>query len=355
MKMNLRNYLLIFCLSFFMASCEKGPEEVLPYENGIFVINEGNFQAGNGSITYYDLISGRHEQNIFQTVNNRPLGDVVQSLSFYGDYAYIVVNNSNKVEVVNRKTFEEVATIEGLSFPRHFLAVSENKGYISQWGDGFTASIAIIDLSTWEVTSEIITGGNGAEKMLQIGDNVWVGHSGGYGNDNIISIIDVNTDQVTQNITTDLYNPSDLVLDGQGKVWVLQQGGCGMFDNDFNCTEVFNGGLTSYNSTDFSLSSHVEFVGNYPSGLCINANGSHLYYLFNGSVYRQGTSHSLFETTPWINNTTYYYGLNAFYDLVYACDAKDYASQGAVDIFDSNGTQVSNISSGIIPRDVVVK
>ena len=57
-------------------------------------------------------------------------------MTIVNDRGYIVVNNSNKIVVVNQYTMEKEAVIEGNSIvnPRFFVA-NNGKGYISNWGD----------------------------------------------------------------------------------------------------------------------------------------------------------------------------------------------------------------------------
>ena len=50
-------------------------------------------------------------------VNNRPLGDMVQSFSVADDKGFIVVNNSQKVEVVLLNTFKSSGCIRGILSP----------------------------------------------------------------------------------------------------------------------------------------------------------------------------------------------------------------------------------------------
>src|SRR5690625_3238126 len=127
------------------------------FTNGVLVLNEGAFMSGNASVSFISN-TGEIQNNIFSTVNNRALGDVAMNIDFYEDLAFIVVNNSNTVEVVDRFTFESKATIAGeLYNPRYFKAYN-GLGYISNWGDGNDANddfIAIVDLNTFDFNSKI--------------------------------------------------------------------------------------------------------------------------------------------------------------------------------------------------------
>jgi hypothetical protein len=51
-------------------------------------------------------------------VNPKTLGDTGQDVGLYNDLAFVVLNYSNKIKVINRYTMAHVATIDsGLSNP----------------------------------------------------------------------------------------------------------------------------------------------------------------------------------------------------------------------------------------------
>ena len=76
------------------------------------------------------MIQQRFIMNSFLKCNGRPLGDVPNSMIINGYLAYIVVNNSGKIEVINRNSLESVATINGLISPRNMAVVNDNKAYV---------------------------------------------------------------------------------------------------------------------------------------------------------------------------------------------------------------------------------
>ncbi|MEJ6749487.1 MAG: YncE family protein, partial [Flavobacteriales bacterium] len=120
-------------------SCEQDTNDVFisegNYENGYFVTNEGNFDSGNGSISFVSN-EGNVEDDVFASVNSVPLGDVVQSMTIIGENAYIIVNGSAKIEVASLDSMINLATITGLTSPRYIASVSENKAYVTDWGVG---------------------------------------------------------------------------------------------------------------------------------------------------------------------------------------------------------------------------
>ena len=154
--MFLKKKLFFFLVSgtlFFLSSCKKDtvePNENPTYENGAFIINEGPFQNGSGTLSFYSRQSGEISNDIYQNANEKvQLGNIVHSMTIHNDLAYIVVNNSNKIIIANAKNLENVGEITGFELPRYFLPIDDNKAFVSQWGaDGVTGSIKVIDLQT---------------------------------------------------------------------------------------------------------------------------------------------------------------------------------------------------------------
>ncbi|MEM7382079.1 MAG: Calx-beta domain-containing protein, partial [Bacteroidota bacterium] len=194
------------------------------YENGILVMHEGNFFGGNASVSFVSDDLSTSTNSIFTEVNEEALGDTAQSMGFDGDMAYIVVNNSQTVEVVNRFSFESVGTVDaGLLNPR-YIAFANGKGYVTNWGDGTDPNddyVAVIDLTSYTVESTISVP-EGPEWILANGNTIYVAHQGGFNQNNIVSVIDATTNMTGTPITVaDRPNSMQLVGD---ELWVLSGG-----------------------------------------------------------------------------------------------------------------------------------
>jgi hypothetical protein len=124
--------------------------------------------------------------DIFKTINGRTLGTFVQSMNIINDKAFIVVNGSAKVEVVNKTSFASLKTISGFRGPRFILPVSSDKAYISDW---FANNIKVVDLNSLTITDSIPTG-EGQNTMAMINNKVYVANIGGYGIDSTVTVID---------------------------------------------------------------------------------------------------------------------------------------------------------------------
>lgn len=165
---------------------------------GILVLNEGNFGQANASVTSYNPESGEVSQNRYENVNGSPIGDVLYSATEIGDRLYLVVNNSSKIEVVDKETFTKIATIRiaNEASPRELVKVSETKAYVTNL---FGNSVSVINLETNEEVSTIAVGSN-PEGIAVVDELAYVANSG-FGNGNTISVINTSSDTVMRTIT----------------------------------------------------------------------------------------------------------------------------------------------------------
>ena len=137
----------MYLLFFVFVSCMKisdKPAVTCLSGDGVFIINEGNYMRGNGSLSFYSYDSLKIYNDFFNDINGRPLGDVPNSMEILSDMAYIVVNNSGKIEVINKSTLESVATIDGLVSPRNIAFVSKSKAYVTSM---YSDSLIILSLT----------------------------------------------------------------------------------------------------------------------------------------------------------------------------------------------------------------
>lgn len=316
-----------------------------PFENGILVLHEGNFFGGNASVSFIRDDSDRISNTIFSRTNGEPLGDVGQSMAFDNDLAYIVVNNSQKIEVVNRYTFASVATIDtGLLNPR-YMAFANGKGYVTNWGDGTVPDddyIAVINTSDYTVESTIAVE-EGPERILAEGNTLYVAHQGGFSQNNVVSVIDATTNGISTITVGDV--PNSMQMDASGSLWVLCGGNPAFTGNETagSLVEIDTSNNSILNTFDFATTEH-------PSYLSINEN--RLYYYLAGQVF------SLENSATELPSTADIAGLN-FYDMtinegmLYGVDAKDFASNGSLEIYNlSDNSLVNSQEVNIIPGEV---
>jgi YVTN family beta-propeller protein len=263
-----------------------------------------------------------------------------------------VVNNANKVEVVNSNDFTSVAVISGLALPRYFLGISNQKAYVSQWGaDGLTGSVQVVDLNTNTVTKSIPTG-QGPERMLLVNGNAYIICGGGFGSDSRITVINSNTDEVVTNITVG-DRPNSIQLDANNKLWV-SCGGKKAYKSDYSIDPARStaGSLVRINPSGNAVELTIPFtdITRSPGEMTINKAKNTLFYIYAGKVYRQEVSSNTLNSTPVINRSFYELGIDPADDVLYAADAGDYTSSGKVIRYNSsNVNAIDSLQVGIIP------
>ena len=309
--------------------------------DGIFILNEGNFTRGNGSLSFYSADSAKIYNNIFYAANKRTPGDIPFSMYISGDTAWLLVNNSGKIEVVNRKTMKSVKTVTGIKSPRFMVRAGADKCYISSL---YSDSITLFSLSSCSVTGYIDLG-RSSEQILITGTKAYIASwSGGRvltvvntGNDNIIKTIDVGLE------------PESLVLDRDGNIWVLCSGGY-MGEEDPVLIRISSETDLITRSIHFSRSA-------YPTNLRINNAGDSLYYLKNG-VFRMSVYDASLPDEPYIReNGRLFYRMEPdnLNNSIFVTDANDYQRSGFLLRYDKNGVLIESHIAGIIPGNMSIQ
>lgn len=322
--------------------------------HGLYIVNEGNFNSNNGSISYYCSDSGKLVNKLFQTINQRALGDIVQSFGVADDKGFIVVNNSQKVEVVDMETFLTIGTITGIDYPRYFLKVTDSKGYLTN--GSFDGTVFVIDLGTLLITKEISVG-NGPENLIQLGNKVFVANSGGWTNDNSISVIDIDSDIVTDTVEVG-DNPVDLVADMNGYVWILCKGKV-IYDQNWNIIDETDSEIYVINSENRSVEKSfvIGQTGDFfsPVRLAISppSGGSVIYYLESDGIYRMNITDMTPPVTPFINRSFYGLDIDTDSGIIYGLAANNFAADGYLFRFSTSGVLIDSLKVGIGPNSAV--
>jgi hypothetical protein len=339
--------ILILFLLFSSCNKESSPPPSTAWSNSVFIVNEGPYPTGSGTISAFNRETKEVTNDLFEAANGRPLGNVVQSIAVYGDKAFIVVNNANTVEVVNLDDFTSVATIENIPMPRYFVAFINNKGYVSCW-DGTVKVINLVDYTI----SKSIPVGSGPEDMIITGNILWVINGGGYGIDSTVTAINALTDTIYKNILVG-YRPVGIQQDNNGNMWVLC---AGKGYNGWPAAGDTPGKLVCiYPST---LAVEKEFIfpdsENHPDNLIINKEANTLFYNYPRSIFAFPvfTATALNEQPAiTVNETIYGMGYDNDLSMIYVTYPLDYVQNGWVYRFrEQDGAEVDSFQVGIIPN-----
>ncbi len=316
---------------------------VPPFANGVFITNEGGYTHGNGSVSFYDIEKDSVSNEIFKTVNEVALGDVVQSMYKMDSLAYICVNNSAKIEVVKHGEFESFATIEGLTQVRYFVGEG-NKGYATIWGE--EGAVKVIDLVGNTVTKTISVG-NGPEQMVIVDGKVYVVNSGGFDPDNTVSVIDMATDEVVNTITVG-DSPSSIVADEAGNIYVLCQG-LAAWTGTETASKLYK--ITSSNNEveleiDLFANAHPQKLGLSPDATTVYVGGGYGF----GGIYTFDVADGQLSSVPMMDNFFYGFLINPDNGNIFACEAPDWESPGTLYRYSPDGTLLGSYEVGIGPN-----
>ncbi|MBT3209327.1 MAG: hypothetical protein HN704_12995 [Bacteroidetes bacterium] len=330
---------LIFLLWFFVfCSCEKENDisTIEKFDKGVFVLNEGNFQWENSSVSFYSKNSKEVSNHIFYNRNLKKLGDVAQSMSIYDSLACIVINNSQKVEIVKINNFESVGTIIGFVSPRHIQVINNEKAYVT---DLYSNSIQVVNLEQKQIASEINCNG-WCEQMLFFQNELFVANIGG----NQILKIDVYTNLIIDSLETSAA-PNSIVIDKNEKIWVL----CGNIYGKSG-----NAKLIRFNPTNMEIEKSFLFPETNSSPTNLNTNGVRDTLFFaDGDIFRMSIYDDNLPKSNFISankNNIYGLGLDPENSDIYFSDAKDYLQNGIIYRYSSSGSKLDSFAVGIIPQ-----
>jgi len=350
--MRINSVVLITLTIFSLLSCSKDDDQIATkgnFENGVLISHEGTFSGVSGSVSYVSDDFSTVENNIFNAVNGEDLGIFQQSIGFKGDLAFIVVDVANSITVVNRYTFEKVATItDRLENPRYIAFDDNNKAYVTNWGDPFISGddyIAIIDLSDYSVNTDVVSVADGPEQIVYRDGSLYVSHKGGYGVNNIVSLFQTSNFGFTTREVGD--KPDEMVFDAAGDLWVLTEGNT-VYDQDFNIVSQTPGSLVKMSGA--TIDRTINFTGTDQPSLMTYANGK-VYYMLNGAIYAMDETSTTLPSNPIITGS--FYGMTIIDQYLYAVDAGDFASNGTLKVFDlTTNEEVESITVGVVPAKI---
>ncbi len=351
--------LVIIILTMFYQSC-MNDDSIRDFERlnqnnseqAVFILNEGNFMYSNSSLSYYNIRTKNVINDVFYNTNALPLGDVAQSITINDSIAYVVINNSGKIYIINTKNFKYIGKITGLTSPRYIHLINESKAYVS---DLYAKAISVINLQTNTITGQISTGNLAStEQIQQSGKYVYVNC---WSYSNKILKIDTETDNIVDSLTV-TKQPNSLRIDKNNMLWVLSDGGFAgsSYGQDTSA-------LTKIDLQTFTITKIYKFndLNASPSKLQINLNKDSLFFIFNNwggsnvsnsGIYTMSVFDDVLPINPIIEQgSRLLYGLGVSPNSeIYVSDAKNYSQAGTIYRYSSNFTAVDTFEVGIAPN-----
>lgn len=348
---------LFILIAVSLFSCRKDritpePEEITVV-NGLYLLNEGNYGSNKSTLDFYDYSTGMYHNNIYGAVNPEVtlgLGDTGNDLKIYGSRLYIVINGSNKVEVINAKTAKKIGQV---TIPNcRNVAFYKNKAYVTAY-DGY---VAVIDTATLSLSTPINVGRQ-PEELVVVGDKLYVANSGGYDANNYertVSVINLTTGLKVKDIDVAI-NLHRLKADSYGDLYVSSRGDYGTIGSNLYVIDTKTDAVKktlNVAASNFAIHKDIAYVysaewSNATTGYIITYNRINVKdeTVLAGSFITDGTQASIM--------LPYGIAIDPASEDIYLTDAKDYTTPGTLYCYDKNGKKKFEKTTGDIPAAIV--
>ena len=342
---------------------------------GMYLVNEGNMGSNKCTLDFLDYTEGIYLRNIYPERNPtvvKELGDVGNDVQIYGNKLYIIVNCSNKVEVLDARTGVRIKQIE---IPNcRYICFRREHAYVSSYVAGVLidpnaplGAVFKIDTASLQVVDKV-TVGYQPEEMVVLGDYLYVANSGGYRvpyYDNTVSVVEFEGFHQEQQIVVGL-NLHRIKADKYGKLWVSSRG---------NYNDIYSP-YGSVPSNLFVLDKRVGYnemivtdTINVPcSNMAIHGDSLYLYSHDYDNITQQSTlTYGIiniktkkvvsknFITDGTEKEIKMPYGISIHPETgdIYVTDAKNYVSTGTLSCYNKEGKRKWRVSTGDIPAHMV--
>lgn len=366
------NFCLLAFILFFLFSCRT--DEYVPKEEtetgialpentaikGFYILNEGNMGSNKCTLDFFDYTTGSYRRNIYAEINPnvvKELGDVGNDLQIYGSKLYVVVNVSNKIEVLDAKTAKRIKTIQLQNC--RYIKFKGGKAYASSYAGPIDINpnapkgkVVEIDTTSLSIQRQV-TVGYQPEEMEIVGNQLFVANSGGYmvpNYDKTVSVIDLTNFTETKKINVAI-NLHRLKKDNYGDLYVSSRGDYYNVPSSLYLVDADTGTVKK----DFHVAvSEMTIVNDklYYYGNEFNYN-THSYTKTFGIIdvkTEQVISNKIIGQ-EYVDAIKAPYGIavNPITEDIYLTDARNYVSTGYVYCFNKNGRFKWKTEGGNIP------
>lgn len=297
----------------------------------VFVANEGNYGASNGSVSMIDAAG-----NIFET---EALGDVVQAIEVYENKLIVLVNNSHMIKIFDITddglSMPGIEVSTGNSSPRD-LTIVDGKIYFTNWN---SQDVKVFDMFSYVIEESISVNGL-PEDIVFDGQYLWVTmpHSDAYfSTGNSVAKIDVASNTVIETIEVG-QGPQQIAIDN-GEVYISRT-----FYSD--TWETFHGATKIGDEVI-----NENYGAGTPCGGSILKYENKVFRSFGGGISPMNTDLSLDS-----DNQIGSYDQSLVYHVEEINDniwfgLTNYSDYNIVKVIDASGQEVGSYDVGINPGD----
>lgn len=313
------------------------------YEKGILIANEGGYSTPTSEVSFVSNDLSIFENKIFGKNNNSEiLGNVLQSIGFNGENAYLVSNVPNKIDIVNRYNFKKQTTVTAnLDNPR-YIAFSGSQYFVTNNNFFNVMKLNVYNTSTNAFVTSI-NFPRAAEKVVEANGKIVVQTDGityetvapygelatGYS----VTIVNPSTNTVSSTITLPSNGIIRDLISYNGDAYVLASG--------INTSYIYKINTTAGTFTTTTLT-----LGKAQK-LRIDANK--FYFNDNSNkIYSMDLTSTTTPTTPIVTTPGTLYGFNVIDGKIYASDA-NFTGDSKVNIYSAatGGAPLKTLTTGI--------
>ena len=332
---------------------------------GMYLLNEGNMGSNKCTLDYLDFVQGYYVRNLYAERNPhviKELGDVGNDIRVYGSRLYVVVNCSNKLEVLDARTGVRITQVD---IPNcRYVNFYCGHAYVSSYvgpvqlnnPNAVKGAVYKVDTLTLKVEGKC-TVGYQPEELEVLGEYLYVANSGGYmapNYDNTVSVIELEGFRQMQKIPVGI-NLHRIKADRHGRLWVTSRGDYEGISsnlyvlekkrgrNEMEVTDTLDIPCSDFCISGDSLYYYSTEWNNYTQRNTIT------YGIINTETRRQVSGSFITDGTE--ADITVPYGINIHPDTgdIYITDAKNYVSSGVLHCYSKDGTHKWSVRTGDIP------
>ncbi|TYP94998.1 40-residue YVTN family beta-propeller repeat-containing protein [Fodinibius salinus] len=347
--MSKRYFLFFLLISFVITACSDNGNEPDPLETAsVYLMNQGNFSDGNGSVTNYDPQDGSVSKQSFKNTNGRPMAGIIQSAHVKDGQMYIVLNAADKIEVANSQNMQSTVTMETTLPPTAIEVLDNGLAYVTTLDfQASTDSVLVMDLNSMEQTDQRIAVGTSPRDIVEVGDRVYVTNSGS----NSISVINPKTQTVEQTMNDVCTTPSEMAVDSEDRIWVACNGQVS-YDSNTDDTPgsiyVLDGQtgqrINTIESPDIAATSGFVYRLELDSE---NATA----YLLNDGISTIDMNNFTLSDQKLIDRSFSAIGFFGPQQRLYLGQSNGFSQPGKTVLYDTKGAAVDSFSAGIAPQE----
>ena len=328
-------FLILSIILLIGCEAEKQEYKIPLSDDNIFVLCDGDFNAGNASLWRIGIDDQEVSGPLFRDLTGDYLGDIGQSLTVADDKLFIVNNNSHTIEVLGLGSeLTYLTTIDLPDAGPRYLAIHDGMGYISCWN---LNGIVVIDLNSYSARDTIPCAGL-PEGLVIIDNDLYVA-------------INKNPDWTSANqvyrISTSTHSISDTFTVAPGPDQLLLQG-----NNLYVSSLAYDAEYNSYPGTSvIDLTTGIVTQNTYGQ---TSGYGNDL-ALFNDQVYRLNTSGVVplnqdlsINSAGQIGQLSYPYSMAVIGNYLYF-GVTDYSAPDTVLVLNLAGAIIREFTVGALP------